>query len=146
MIRRKPVPDLFGNHVARRRPERDGIDLKPSRSKGLVRRPSNEAGWQRTNPAEKGQTMNSGSTVLAVLRRGRELLASGQSVGIISTISSLRDQASGRTRDLAYFALMDTLLLSGGEASISLLAEPESRAGALKLFDDTIRRITATLH
>ena len=90
--------------------------------------------------------MNSGTTVLAVLRQARELLASGQTVGIISAISSLRDHASGRMRDLAYFALLDTLLLSGAEASIAMLAEPEGRPKAIALFDDTIRRIASTLH
>jgi hypothetical protein len=90
--------------------------------------------------------MNSGSTVLTVLRSARERLANGQSAGIMSAVSSLRDQASGRVRDLAYFALLDTLLLRGGEASISLLAEPGSRARAVALFDDTIRRISSTLH
>jgi hypothetical protein len=90
--------------------------------------------------------MNSGTTVLGVLRKARELVASGQSVGIISAIGSLRDHASGRVRDLAYFALLDTLLLSGAEASIARLAEPESRPRAIALFDDTIRRITSTLH
>jgi hypothetical protein len=90
--------------------------------------------------------MNSGTTVLAVLRKARELLASGQSAGVISAIGSLRDHASARVRDLAYFALLDTLLLSGGEASIAMLAEADSRPEAIELFDDTIRRITSTLH
>ena len=90
--------------------------------------------------------MKPGWSVLAVLRKARELLASGQSAGVIATISSLREQTSGRVRDLAYFALLDTLLLSGGEASIAALDEPESPAEILDLFDDTIKRISSALH
>ncbi|HEX2725095.1 MAG TPA: hypothetical protein VHN20_04675 [Beijerinckiaceae bacterium] len=90
--------------------------------------------------------MNSAWTVLAVLKNARELLASGQSNEIISAIASLREHADGRVRDLAYFALLDTRLINGGEASIALLAEPDSRSEALELFDDTIRRITSALH
>jgi hypothetical protein len=90
--------------------------------------------------------MNSGSTVLTLLRQARELLVSGTTPCIISAISSLREQSSGRTRDLAYFAVMDTMMLGGAETTISLLAQPQDQAKALRMIDDTIKRITSTLH
>jgi hypothetical protein len=90
--------------------------------------------------------MNSGSTVLAVLRRARELLVSGETPCIISAISSLKGQSSSRTRDLAYFAIMETMMLGGAETTISLLAQPENQANALRMVEATIKRMTSTLH
>jgi N-acetylmuramic acid 6-phosphate (MurNAc-6-P) etherase len=90
--------------------------------------------------------MNSGSTVLSVLREARELLASGKTPCIISAISSLKEQSSGRTRDLAYFAVMETMMLDGAEATISLLAQPENQAHALRMVEATIKRLTSTVH
>jgi hypothetical protein len=85
-------------------------------------------------------------TVLGLLRAARDLVSSGRQAGIIDAISSLRADAAGPVRDLAYFALLDTATLSQGEASLSLLASGDSPDDALALFDATIRRITATLH
>lgn len=90
--------------------------------------------------------MSSAATVLTVLREARDLLLSGKTPCIISAISSLREQASGRTRDLAYFAVMETMMLGGVEATISSLAQPESQANALRMIDATIKRMTPTLH
>jgi hypothetical protein len=90
--------------------------------------------------------MNSGSTVLTVLRQARELLVSGTTPSIISAISTLKEQSSGRTRDLAYFAIMETMMLGGAETTISLLAQPQNQANALKMIDATIKRVTSTLH
>jgi hypothetical protein len=90
--------------------------------------------------------MNSGSTVLTVLRQARELLVSGQTPCIISAISSLKEQSSGRTRDLAYFAVMETMTIGGAETTISLLAQPENQANALRMIEATIKRMTSTLH
>jgi N-acetylmuramic acid 6-phosphate (MurNAc-6-P) etherase len=90
--------------------------------------------------------MNSGSTVLSVLREARELLASGKTPCIISAISSLKEQSSGRTRDLAYFAVMETMMLDGAETTISLLAQPENQANALRMIEATIKRLTSTVH
>ena len=90
--------------------------------------------------------MNSRSNVLAVLRQARELLVSGETPSIISAISSLKEQSSGRTRDLAYFAVMETMMLGGGESTISLLAQPENQADALRMIEATIKRMTSTLH
>jgi hypothetical protein len=95
---------------------------------------------------EKGPTMNSGSTVLTVLRQARELLVSGETPCIISAISSLKGQSSSRTRDLAYFAVMETMMLGGAETTISSLAQPENQANALRMIEDTIKRMTSTLH
>ena len=99
-----------------------------------------------TRPAGKGATMNSGSTVLTVLRQARELLVSGEPLCIISAISSLKGQTSSRTRDLAYFAVMETMMLEGAEITISLLAQPENQANALRMIEATIKRMTSTLH
>jgi hypothetical protein len=90
--------------------------------------------------------MNSGSTVLTLLRQARELLVSGTTPSIISAISTLKEQSSGRTRDLAYFAIMETMMLGGAETTISLLAQPQNQANALKVIDATIKRVTSTLH
>jgi hypothetical protein len=90
--------------------------------------------------------MNSGSTVLTVLRQARDLLAGGKTPCIISAISSLKEHSSGRTRDLAYFAVMETMMLGGAEATISLLDQPRDQANALRAIDDTIKRMTSTLH
>jgi hypothetical protein len=90
--------------------------------------------------------MQSGATVLGVLRRARETLENGTYDGIVVAISSLRNEANGGTRDLAYFALMDTIELEGGTGSIEALATGESRARLLRLFDATIERITSALH
>ena len=90
--------------------------------------------------------MNSGSTVLTVLRQARELLVSGETPCIISAISSLKGQSSSRTRDLAYFAVMETMMLGGVEPTISLLAQPENQANALRMIEATIKRMTSTLH
>lgn len=86
------------------------------------------------------------TTVLAVLRRARNLVESGQSEGALVAISSVCNEANGRTRDLAYFALMDTIELEGGTGSIEALATGESRVRLLRLFDATIQRIISTLH
>jgi hypothetical protein len=90
--------------------------------------------------------MNSGWTVLAVLRQARELLVSGETPCIISAISSLKGQSSSRTRDLAYFAIMETMMLGGAETTISLLAQPENQANALRMVEAAIERMTSTLH
>ncbi len=90
--------------------------------------------------------METGTTVLGVLKKARELLSTGQSDGIIRAISSLRGEASGRTRDLAYYALLDTATMSRGDASLAMLSRTGAPEAALALFDATIRRITATLH
>ncbi|MFL5260362.1 MAG: hypothetical protein ACJ8AS_11460 [Hyphomicrobiales bacterium] len=90
--------------------------------------------------------MQAGATVLGVLRRARDLVQSGRSEGILAAISSLGEEASGPTRDLAYFAIMDTIELDGRAGSIEGLAAEGSRAGILRLFDATIQRITSALH
>jgi hypothetical protein len=90
--------------------------------------------------------MHSCATVIGVLRRARDILEHGECERILTAISSLREEASGRTRDLAYFALMDTIELEGGTGSIEALAAGGGRARLLRLFDATIERITATLH
>jgi hypothetical protein len=90
--------------------------------------------------------MNSGSTVLTVLRQARELLVSGKTPCIISAISSLKEQSSGRTRDLAYFAVMETMMLGGAETTISLLAQPGNQADALRTIEATIKRMTSARH
>jgi hypothetical protein len=90
--------------------------------------------------------MNSGSTVLSVLRQARELLLDGNTPCIISAISSLKEESSGRTRDLAYYAIMETMMLGGVETTISLLAQPENQANALRMIEATIKRLTSTVH
>jgi len=85
------------------------------------------------------------TTVLGVLRKACDLVGSGQCLGIIEAIGSLRDQTSGRTRDLAYYAVLETAMVSRGEASLSMLAGDEKES-TLELLDATIRRIMSALH
>jgi hypothetical protein len=85
-------------------------------------------------------------TVLGVLRKARDLVSTREHPGIIEAISSLKSEASGPTRDLAYYAILDTMMLTKGEASIAVLSGPDAQDSALELFDATIRRITSTLH
>src|SRR5689334_14948095 len=91
---------------------------------------------------KRGIAVNSGSTVLTILRQARELLVSGKTSCIISAISSLKEQSSGRTRDLAYFAIMETMMLGGAETTISLLAKRDDQANALRMIEATIMRMT----
>lgn len=85
------------------------------------------------------------TTVLGVLRKACDLLGSGQSPGIIDAISSLRDQASGRTRDLAYHAVLETAMARSGDASLAVLAG-DGAEHAVELLQATIRRMMSTLH
>jgi hypothetical protein len=94
----------------------------------------------------KGQAMEHRTTVLGLLRKARDLVSTRQHPGIIEAISSLKGEASGRTRDLAYYALLETMMMSKGEASISVLCETDAQGDAVELFDATIRRIASTLH
>jgi hypothetical protein len=89
--------------------------------------------------------MNSGS-VLSALREARVLLLAGEALCIMSAIKALKEQSSGRTRDLAYFAVMETMMLSGAEATISSLAQPDNPTNALRMIEATIKRITSSLH
>jgi hypothetical protein len=84
------------------------------------------------------------TTVLGVLKKACDLVGSGQSLGIIEAISSLRDQASGRTRDLAYYAVLETAMVSRGDASLAMLAD--QKEPAMELLQATIRRIMSALH
>lgn len=89
--------------------------------------------------------MTTSTTVLGLLRKARDLVSAGERADIIEAISSLRDEASGPLRDLAYYALLDTVTLRTGAASLTLLASgrPDD---ALELFDATIKRIVSKLH
>ncbi|EIM27875.1 hypothetical protein [Microvirga lotononidis] len=86
------------------------------------------------------------TTVLSVLRKACDLVGSGQSLGIIEAISSLRDQTSGRTRDLAYYAVLETAMISRGDASLAMLAGDTQAESATELLEATIRRIMSALH
>lgn len=86
------------------------------------------------------------TTVLGVLRKACDLIGNGQSFGIIEAISSLQDQASGRTRDLAYYAVLETAMLGRGDASLAVLVGHDQREPALELLQATIRRMMASLH
>jgi hypothetical protein len=86
------------------------------------------------------------TTVLSVLKKACDLVGSGQSLGIIEAISSLRDQTSGRTRDLAYYAVLDTAMASRSDASLAMLAGAEQKDSAMELLQATIRRIMSALH
>lgn len=90
--------------------------------------------------------MENRTTVLGLLRRARDLVSARQHTDIIDAISSLKGEASGPTRDLAYYALLETAMMAKGEASISVLSAPDAADTAIELFDATIRRITSTLH
>jgi hypothetical protein len=86
------------------------------------------------------------TTVLGVLKKACDLVGSGQSLGIIEAISSLRDQTSGRIRDLAYYAVPETAMASRGNASLAMLASAEQKDSAMELLQATIRRIMSALH
>ena len=90
--------------------------------------------------------MNTHATVLGLLRKARDLVSTGQQIGVIEAISSLKEEASGPMRDKAYYALLETAMIGKGEASLSVLVNPDCPDAALQLFDATIRRITSTLH
>ncbi|QRM28525.1 hypothetical protein [Microvirga sp. VF16] len=85
-------------------------------------------------------------TVLGVLRKACDLVCSGQSLGIIEAISSLRDQTSGRTRDLAYYTVLETAMMGRGDASLAMLAGDDQPESAIELLQATIRRIMSGLH
>jgi len=86
------------------------------------------------------------TTVLGVLRKACDLVGSGRSPGIIEAISSLRDEASGRTRDLAYYAILETAMVSRGDASLAMLADSDQTESAIELLQSTIRRLMSALH
>ncbi|WP_114944959.1 hypothetical protein [Microvirga calopogonii] len=86
------------------------------------------------------------TTVIGVLRTACDLVGTGQFPGIIEAISSLRDQASGRTRDLAYYAVLETAMVSRGDASLAMLAGEDGTESTIELLEATIRRIMSALH
>lgn len=90
--------------------------------------------------------MESRPNLLAVLRRARDLVSTGQSAGMLEAISALQHEVRGPTRDLAYHALLETVMLARGDASLAGLARPEQPEAIVAVFDATIRRIAATLH
>lgn len=90
--------------------------------------------------------MQTHTTVLGVLRKACDLVGTGQHPGIIEAISSLRDEASGRTRDLAYYAVLETAMMNRGDASLTMLAGAEQKEPVVELLQATIRRMMASLH
>jgi hypothetical protein len=86
------------------------------------------------------------TTVLGLLKKARDLVCTGQNAGIIEAISSLRAEASGPMRDLAYYALLDTAALGEKDASIAVLSRLDHRETTVELLDATIRRISSKLH
>jgi hypothetical protein len=85
-------------------------------------------------------------SVLGVLKKARERISSGASDGILPAISALRDEASGPMRDQAYYAILDTIGMGQGQASITLLSRPDRPEALVALVDATIKRISASLH
>ena len=85
-------------------------------------------------------------SVLGVLKKARERISSGASDGILPAISALREEASGPMRDQAYYAILDTIGMGQGEASITLLSRPDGPEALVALVDATIKRISASLH
>jgi hypothetical protein len=90
--------------------------------------------------------MSDGTTVLGLLKKARDLVSTGRHPGIIEAIASLEGEASGPVRDLAYHALLDTVAMGRGQASLAALAAPGRQENMIELFDATIRRITSALH
>ena len=86
------------------------------------------------------------TTVLGLLRKACDLIGSGQSLGIIEAISSLRDQASGRTRDLAYYAVLETAMMDRGDASLAMLTNDDQKESVVELLQATVRRMMSGLH
>jgi hypothetical protein len=69
------------------------------------------------------------TTVLGILKKACDLVGSGQSLG---------------TRDLAYYAVLETAMVSRGDASLAMLAD--QKEPAIELLQATIRRIMSALH
>lgn len=88
--------------------------------------------------------MESGTTVLSVLRKARDLVSSGEQPGLIAAISALKEEASGPMRDRAYFALLDTMTGRGPVGLANLMGA--TKDDALALLDATISRISSKLH
>lgn len=84
-------------------------------------------------------------TVLDVLSRARDLVDAGEHTGIIEAISTLKHEASGPKRDLAYYAVLETASAGQGEVGLSALAIA-SREATMALLDATIKRIRSKLH
>ena len=90
--------------------------------------------------------MDNRITVLGLLKKARERISTGASDGILPAISALRQEASGPTRDQAYYAILDTIGMREGDASITLLSRPEEPEALVAVLDATIKRITSALH
>jgi hypothetical protein len=90
--------------------------------------------------------MDTRITVLGVLKKARERVSTGQSDGILPAISALRGEASGPTRDQAYYAILETVGLCRGLASITSLSRSDDQEALVQVFDATIRRIASALH
>ncbi|WP_243373322.1 hypothetical protein [Microvirga solisilvae] len=84
-------------------------------------------------------------TVLALLSKARDLVDAGEHTGIIEAISTLKHEASGPKRDLAYYAILETAGADKGEVGISALSMA-SRDAAMALLDATIKRMRSKLH
>lgn len=84
-------------------------------------------------------------TVLSLLQKARALVGAGEHAGIIDAISALKSEASGPKRDLAYYAVLQTVSEGRGETGMASLSAA-SRDAAMALLDATIRRITSKLH
>ncbi|HZH12368.1 MAG TPA: hypothetical protein VEZ24_18605 [Microvirga sp.] len=89
--------------------------------------------------------MDTQISVLGLLKKARDLVDAGRYAGIIEVIGALKNEASGPRRDLAYYAVLETVSASKGEAGISALSAA-SRDASLALLDATIRRISSKLH
>lgn len=90
--------------------------------------------------------MESRTTVLGVLRRACDLVGNGHNLGIIEAISSLQEEASGRTRDLAYYAVLETAMMDRGDASLAMLTNDDQKESVVELLQATIRRMMSGLH
>jgi hypothetical protein len=90
--------------------------------------------------------MESRPNLLGALRRARERVSTGESAGLLDAVSSLREEVRGPVRDLVYLALLETVMLARGNASLAGLAEPGARESLSAIFDATIRRVSAALH
>jgi hypothetical protein len=89
--------------------------------------------------------MDNQISVLGLLRKARDLVEAGQHAGIVEAISTLKAEASGPKRDLAYYAVLETASEARGETDMSVLATA-SRDKAVALLDATIKRMTSKMH
>lgn len=82
-------------------------------------------------------------TVLQALCKARDLVQAGVHDGLFEAMHALKGEASGSTRDCAYYALMQTATAASAGSPVGSLGRPDD--AALALLDATIGRLTGAI-